>query len=402
MFSGQLPNRFLNALKAINIATIHPRTFFRHQKKYLHHAVNNVWLTQRNNLFASLQGSEVIIGGDGRCDSMGHSAKYGSYTGVDLVRNKVLTVELVQSTQVKSSNNMELKGLQMMFHILSQFNIVVKALVTDRHKQIAKWVRENMPGVKHYYDCWHVAKSIKKKLQNLAKKKPCSLVGEWTKSVINHFYWCVQSTEPGNKVLVEAKWKSLLNHVQNKHEHDGIYPKCLHQPLTEDQARLTKWFKPDTEAYDSLAKIVDKKDLVKDISQCSAYGQTSTVEGYHSLVNQFAPKMYHFHFHGMHSRLLLAALHYNENSGRPQKRNHEGKLEFVITYPKYKEGGHIVRKILTDCSYNYVDSLFVEVLAIINNPLQVVEPLPDVPPPLCSKHTRPDKQQAIEQHSTRF
>ena len=37
----------------------------------------------------------------------------------------------------------------------------VAALVTDRHRQIAKWIRENLPNVKHYYDVWHVAKGIK-------------------------------------------------------------------------------------------------------------------------------------------------------------------------------------------------------------------------------------------------
>ena len=59
-----------------------------------------------------LQGTGLVVGADGRCDSMGHSAKYGSYTAMDLDRNKVLTVELVQSNEVKSSTHMELKGLQ--------------------------------------------------------------------------------------------------------------------------------------------------------------------------------------------------------------------------------------------------------------------------------------------------
>ena len=30
-------------------------------------------------------------------------------------------------------------------------------LVTDRHRQIAKWLRENVHAA-HYYDVWHVAK----------------------------------------------------------------------------------------------------------------------------------------------------------------------------------------------------------------------------------------------------
>ena len=35
----------------------------------------------------------------------------------------------------------------------------IKLLVTDRHRAIAKWIREKLPDVEHKYDVWHVAKS---------------------------------------------------------------------------------------------------------------------------------------------------------------------------------------------------------------------------------------------------
>ena len=38
----------------------------------------------------------VVIGGDGRADSPGHSAKYGSYTFVELEKRIVIDVQLVQ------------------------------------------------------------------------------------------------------------------------------------------------------------------------------------------------------------------------------------------------------------------------------------------------------------------
>lgn len=37
-------------------------------------------------------------------------------------------------------------------------DLQVDIFVTDRHVQINKWVRENMPATKHYFDVWHVAK----------------------------------------------------------------------------------------------------------------------------------------------------------------------------------------------------------------------------------------------------
>ena len=38
----------------------------------------------------------VVLGGDARCDSPGYSAKYGSYTLMDLVTKKILDFQLVQ------------------------------------------------------------------------------------------------------------------------------------------------------------------------------------------------------------------------------------------------------------------------------------------------------------------
>ena len=94
-----------------------------------------------------------LIGGDARCDNMGHSAKYGSYTAVDLERNEIFNVELVQSSEVKSSYHIELEDLQQMIQVFDRFQVKVKALVTDRHRQIQAWLRKNWQAVKHYFDC---------------------------------------------------------------------------------------------------------------------------------------------------------------------------------------------------------------------------------------------------------
>ena len=52
----------------------HPRTFFRHQRKFLHKAVAAVWEQQQAAHVKALQESRtpLVVAGDGRCDSMGH------------------------------------------------------------------------------------------------------------------------------------------------------------------------------------------------------------------------------------------------------------------------------------------------------------------------------------------
>ena len=37
-------------------------------------------------------------------------------------------------------------------------SVSVATLVTDRHGQVRKWLRENKPRIEHLFDVWHIAK----------------------------------------------------------------------------------------------------------------------------------------------------------------------------------------------------------------------------------------------------
>ena len=54
---------------------------------------------------------------------------------------------------------MEREGLFRSIKFMQQEGLEIEMLVTDRHVQIAKWMRENQPRIRHRYDVWHVAKS---------------------------------------------------------------------------------------------------------------------------------------------------------------------------------------------------------------------------------------------------
>ena len=53
---------------------------------------------------------------------------------------------------------MEKEGLVRAINILEDNDLTVGTLVTGRHFQVAKWVRETLPETCHYYDVWHLAK----------------------------------------------------------------------------------------------------------------------------------------------------------------------------------------------------------------------------------------------------
>ena len=59
---------------------------------------------------------------------------------------------------------MEREGLQRVLKFLDEQNFTVDTLVTDRHTQINKWLKEAYPSIGHYFDIWHVAKGKKFRL----------------------------------------------------------------------------------------------------------------------------------------------------------------------------------------------------------------------------------------------
>ena len=60
---------------------------------------------------------------------------------------------------------------------------------------------------------------------------------------------------------------------------------------------------------------------------------------------------FHLNLHDfLDYRLHLAALHYNESSGRNQAETKQWEKRYALLYPKYKGGGHIIPKLMEDCT----------------------------------------------------
>ncbi|XP_063950920.1 uncharacterized protein LOC129260174 isoform X2 [Lytechinus pictus] len=298
LFAGGSPSKTLRILNFLRVECISERTFFRHQRGILQPVVEKVWKSQQDTILEKLRarGAPLVIGGDGRADSPGHSAKYGAYTGIELCVKKIVDIQLVQSNEVKNSSHMELEGYKRLHQKLTNEDLTIGRLVTDRHRQLAKYVRETSPGIVHVHDVWHVAKGVTKKVHGLSKKKGCDVMGDWEQSVNNHMYWVASSTPEEEPELREAKWTSLANHIQNVHEgHSDVFPRCLHGDL--DAGRRKRWLKPGTMVSEKFETIITSKTLIKDVKKMSNVEQTSYVESFHALINQFAPKMKAYKYH---------------------------------------------------------------------------------------------------------
>ena len=98
LYSSVIPAKALRVFQTLNCSSISRKTFFRHQSRYLQPAIYHVWSQQQNALLEEMkaQKKKLTIGGDGRADSPGHSAKYGTYSLLELSCNKIIDFQLVQ------------------------------------------------------------------------------------------------------------------------------------------------------------------------------------------------------------------------------------------------------------------------------------------------------------------
>ena len=339
LLSGSTYTKMASLAQLLKLSIFSEKTFYNIQDKYLFPVINEVWEGEQNAVFDDLKNKELWLSGDGRCDSPGHSAKYGTYTMIDQNSNKIVDFKIVQVTEVTSSNTMEREGFKRCMDSIQGKGAHVKVVATDRHVSIKSDMKKKYPDVNHQFDVWHLAKSITKKLTEKAKKKDCSELSPWIKSVSNHLWWCADSCE-GNKELLWEKWISIVHHTANVHHWDSadLYHKCAHPPIPRNVARNKRWLLPGSPAHEALKEVVFDKNLLKDIQQLTLSCHTGTLEVYHSVQTKYLPKRQHFSYKGMVARTQLAALDHNANTGREQatssKGASEGELCYKVVYPK--------------------------------------------------------------------
>ena len=85
LFSGNTFQRIKEMMNISNVSFLGQSTFYCIQKKLLYPAIHRVYTTNRTLLIENAkEKSEVLhLLGDGRCDSQGYNAKYGTYTFID-------------------------------------------------------------------------------------------------------------------------------------------------------------------------------------------------------------------------------------------------------------------------------------------------------------------------------
>lgn len=97
LMAGASIGKILLVFKHMGLSVYESRTFFYHQSRFLFPVVLKYWENYQAGLFAKIKDLEdAVWSGDGRFDSMGHSAKYGVYTLLCSPIMKIVHFELLQ------------------------------------------------------------------------------------------------------------------------------------------------------------------------------------------------------------------------------------------------------------------------------------------------------------------
>ena len=86
-----------NFAECFDLEFIKESTFYEIQNEYLFPVINAAWEKEQQNTLRQVKmKGAVSLNGDGRCDSPGHNAKYGTYTLMDDNTGKITTFSIVQ------------------------------------------------------------------------------------------------------------------------------------------------------------------------------------------------------------------------------------------------------------------------------------------------------------------
>ena len=94
--AGASVQKVILPFKRMGLLVYHKPTFYYHQRHLLIPAIVTFWCTYQEKIIQSLIGKEVVLAGDGRHDSMGHSAKYGTYSIYCCTVGLIIHIVLVQ------------------------------------------------------------------------------------------------------------------------------------------------------------------------------------------------------------------------------------------------------------------------------------------------------------------
>ncbi|XP_052285882.1 uncharacterized protein LOC127881787 [Dreissena polymorpha] len=409
LFSGNNFQKFEMLARYLNMPCMGSASFHHLQRHYLVPAVEQTWEAEEERVVKARKSQQIVMLGDGRMDSPGHSAQYCSYFAMDNASKEIISVVTVDKRETgKSSTRMEKEGFLRTLENLDRKGVLVAEVVTDAHPSIAAYMRKDKPDIKHSFDIWHVGKNLAKKILKACLKKQCSPLKAWLKHIVNHFYHVSSTASTVDEFT--GLWFALLHHVTNEHswvlDCGGGICECSHGPLTDE--RELEWLEKGSAAHDALREIICDRRFLNNIPYYLNARSTAELETLNSLVLMYAAKRFSYTPPVYRARNLLAALDHNYHLQREQKLNKDGSARVCQSFNK-KSARWTVRPVKEQKTYPHMATLIRNVFQLrlsADKPLSSVLCLAESDPRRISRNIAPveppSKKELIEQFKSRF
>ena len=93
--------------KTLNLQILSRSRYQQIQKQYIFPVIQEAWKAEQDDMLSIFKNAkDLVLAGDGRCDSPGHNAQYGTYTLMDASSKewegsrKILDIQLVRKNEV--------------------------------------------------------------------------------------------------------------------------------------------------------------------------------------------------------------------------------------------------------------------------------------------------------------
>lgn len=143
LLSGNNYSKFQLLCKFLSLAVPDRSVFCRNQRLFYLPVILTMWHDMKSKLLETLNPyKEIIIGGDGRNDSPGFSARFCVYVAMDLFTKLVIDMEILDKRETGgASTNMEREGLtRILLRLMEQIDI--GEIATDASSSIMKRISE--------------------------------------------------------------------------------------------------------------------------------------------------------------------------------------------------------------------------------------------------------------------
>lgn len=187
-------------------------SFGKLQRTFVLPSIDQIWETNQNEILTEFQGKNLVILGDGRINSPGHSAQYCNYTFMENSTHKILHIFVMDKRMTGGKSAVQEKAcFQKGMQFLLAKGLTISEVVTDAHVQVEALMKRKYPNIKHSFDIWHGCKNLGKKIIQAGQEKTKHPLLQWTREIVNHFWFCADTAETENEFI--GTWLGVIHHV---------------------------------------------------------------------------------------------------------------------------------------------------------------------------------------------